>query len=175
MASLQPGAERPGPPANSPSSVQPVLGDPFCASVSRAGAGEKGRVPHAPPSWGPHLSCRDPRVSPPLRALRTGSQGCGLTPSLRPCLQAQVSGVSVAAEPPDNTRGLGAQLSRLQPQTGATHPSREENADHPSWEENADGLHLWARPLLPALELLGMTGLKARTQSPAPGFLKHFP
>lgn len=175
LASLQPGAEHPDLPSNSQSSVQPVLSDPFCASVNRAGAGEEGRVPHAPPSWGPQLSCHDPGVSPPLRAPRTGSQGCGLTPGLRPRLQAQVSGVSVAAEPPDNTRGLGAQLSQLQPRAGATHPSREENTDLPSREENADRLHLGTHPLLPTLELLGMTGPKARTQSPTPGFLKHFP
>lgn len=169
LVSLQPGAGHPDPPSNRQSSVQPVLSDPFCALVIVQGLVRRAAPPHAPPSWGPHLSCRDPGVSPPLRAPRTGSRGCGLTPGLCPRLQAQVSDVSVAAEPPDNTRSLGAQLSRLQPRAGATHPSREENTDHPSREENADRLHLWTRPLPPTLELLGMTGPKTKTQSPTPG------
>lgn len=66
---------------------------------------------------------------------------------LRP--QASVQLLSPQAVP----EAWGAQLSRLQPQAGATHPS---------WKVNTDLLHP-RTPLPPTPELLGMTCLKVGT------------
>lgn len=107
LASLQPGVGRPGPRLKSQSSVRPALSDPCRASVIVPGPVRRPR-PRKPLPHGAHVSPRrDPGVSPPLRAPKIGSRGCGLMPGLHPHLRAQASGVSAAAEPPGSARGLG--------------------------------------------------------------------